>query len=136
LKKLEGDPAASGGEGAFLRRIERLRMIISGRIRAALPQENGAIADALVTGYRAAISAETNEAMRNSGLYHMLSISGLHMSMVAAIVFFSLRAMLAAIEPVALRFPSKKIAAFAAILGTFVFLLLSGQSVTAIRSWM
>ena len=58
---------------------------------------------ALNTGGRSAIPKELVEAMRDSGLAHLLAISGLHMGLVAATLFFGLSAFLAMSELLALR---------------------------------
>ncbi len=60
----------------YRRGIEDVRQVIATRIRAALPGETGEIALALITGERGGISAATNNAFKNSGLFHILSISG------------------------------------------------------------
>ncbi len=137
LERLDGN---DGGpiplRDRFLQGVEQLRLAISTRLKAALPQEQAAIADALVTGYRAALSDGINDAMRRAGLFHILSISGMHMSMVTGIVFFMLRAVLAAIEPLALRHPIKKWAAAAAILAALAYLFISGAEVPAERSFL
>jgi competence protein ComEC len=44
-----------------------------------------------LTGERGAIPAEVISAMRDSGLAHLLAISGLHMGLVAGWLFFGLR---------------------------------------------
>ena len=88
----------------------------------------GAIAAALTTGERAGIDEATWNALRDSGLAHILSISGLHFGLVAGILFFVVRAALALIEPIALRFPIKKWAAVAALAGAFGYFLLAGAS--------
>ena len=72
--------------------IDELRSLINARIRASLPGERGEIAAALITGERAGISDEVNQAMRNSGLFHILSISGLHMVIMAGTVLWLVRA--------------------------------------------
>jgi competence protein ComEC len=59
-------------------KVDALRAAINARIRAALSGETGEIAVALITGERAGISEEVNQSMRDSGLTHILSISGLH----------------------------------------------------------
>ena len=79
------------------------------RIDAALPGETGAIAAALITGERGGISEATNDAYRDSGLLHILSISGLHMAIMAGAVFFVVRLCLAAFPSMALRYPIKKV---------------------------
>ena len=62
--------------------IDGMREAIDKRIRAVVPGDNGAIASALITGKRDAISTPVNEAMYVSGLAHVLSISGYHMAVV------------------------------------------------------
>jgi competence protein ComEC len=116
--------------------IERLRQAIGERVRQALPGEEGAIATALITGERGGISAETNDAFRDSGLFHILSISGLHMTVMAGAVFFAVRLALAAIPAIALRFPIKKWAAATAVAGAFGYLLISGSAIATVRSWI
>ena len=116
--------------------IARVRQAIGQRILAALPGETGAIANALITGERGGISEETNQAFRNSGLFHILSISGLHMVIMAGAVFLSIRATLAAIPAVALRYPIKKWAATGAMLGAFGYLLISGAEFATVRSYI
>lgn len=119
---------------AAARVIEELRHTIGQRIKAALPGEQGAIATALITGERGGISAETNGAFKNSGLFHILSISGLHMVIMAGAVFYSLRLGLACIPAVALRYPIKKWAAAVGIVAAFFYLAISGAAFATVRS--
>ena len=88
--------------------IAGIRDAIDARIRAVLPGDKGAIASALITGKRDAITSQVNEAMYVSSLAHVLSISGYHMAVVAGVVFFVVRAGLALIPGVASRRPIKK----------------------------
>lgn len=117
-------------------RLTVLRDRLTARIIAGIPGDAGAMAAALMTGDRAAISDDVNMAMKNSGLAHLISISGLHMGMVAGILFFSLRAALALSEQVALRFPIKKWSAVFALFGLFGYLLISGMSIPSLRSFL
>ena len=55
----------------------------------------GAVAAALVTGKRGLIGPATNDALRAAGIYHVVSISGLHMVLAAGVVFWLVRAALA-----------------------------------------
>lgn len=120
----------------FNAKVEALRRGLAERIRATLPGDSGAIATALVTGIRDHISHEANEAMRISGLYHVISISGLHMALVAGVLFAMLRGGLALIPGLALRRPIKKYAAFAALGGVTFYLLLSGGEVATQRAYI
>jgi competence protein ComEC len=118
----------------FFLGIESIRQSISARVHAALPGETGAIAAALITGERAGISQQTNDAFRGSGLFHILSISGLHMVVMAGAVFFSVRFLLALIPALALRFDIRKCAALAGIMGALAYLAISGGAFATVRS--
>jgi len=96
--------------------IDSLRGSVNDRVRAALPGETGGIAIALITGERGGIPQQMTEAMRDSGLAHVLAISGLHMVIIAGPVFWLARALLALVPGLALRFPIKKWAAAIAVL--------------------
>ncbi len=117
-------------------RIATLRASLSQRIREALPGPAGAFATAVMTGDRSGIAEEDWAAMRSSGLAHLLAISGLHMTAIAALIFFVVRAGLALAEPVALTRPVKKWAAAAAIVGGFAYLVLSGASISTQRAFV
>ncbi|MGE3711350.1 MAG: ComEC/Rec2 family competence protein, partial [Hyphomicrobiaceae bacterium] len=114
----------------------RIRQAISHRVRAGLEGEQGAIADALITGERGGISDSTNAAYRGAGIFHILSISGLHMTIMAGAVFFAVRFLLAGIPAIALRYPIKKWAAVAATLAALGYLLISGGAFATVRSWL
>jgi competence protein ComEC len=125
---------ADHDEGSFLLGLERLRQSITERVRETIGGDAGAVAAALITGDRAAISKELNDAMRDSGLAHLLSISGLHISLVAGILFVTVRGILALVPPLALRFPIKKWAAVAALPGAVAYGLLAGATAPTQRS--
>lgn len=116
--------------------IERVRLSIGRAVVAGLKGETGGIANALITGERGGITAATDGAYRDSGLYHILSISGLHMVVMAGAFFFSVRFVFAAIPAIALRYPIKKWAAVAAALGALGYLLISGGSFATVRSYV
>lgn len=120
----------------FSAQIDRLRRGLAERIRSSLTGDSGAIATALVTGIRDHISHEANEAMRISGLYHVISISGLHMALVAGALFALIRGGLALVPGLALRRPVKKYAAIGALIGVTFYLLISGGEVATQRSYI
>ncbi|MBS0244344.1 MAG: ComEC/Rec2 family competence protein, partial [Proteobacteria bacterium] len=114
--------------------VERLRQQISRRITAALPGTTGAIAAALITGERGGIPESVNASYRDSGIFHILSISGLHMTIFAGALYVSVRFLLALVPSLALRFEIKKWAAIVGLAGTGGYLLISGGSPPAVRS--
>jgi competence protein ComEC len=130
------EPPASGGlllgYAAFM---QGLRDAIDARIRNVLEGDKRAIATALLTGRRDAISEPVNDAMFISGLGHVLSISGYHMAVVAGVVFFAVRALLALFPALATGFPIKKWSAAAALVAAAFYLLLSGAEVATQRSF-
>ena len=100
--KAKEPPAAGGLSLRYAAFMQGVRDAIDARIRNVLEGDNRAIATALLTGRRDAISERVNDAMFISGLGHVLSISGYHMAVVAGVVFFAVRALLALI-PAAFR---------------------------------
>ncbi len=129
------EPPVGGGltlrYAAFMQDV---RDAIDGRIRTALDGDKRSIATALLTGRRDAISEPVNDAMFISGLGHVLSISGYHMAVVAGVVFFAIRALLALI-PALSSYPIKKWSAAAAFFAAAFYLLLSGAEVATQRSF-
>lgn len=128
-------PDAGGLQLRYAAMMQGLRDAIDARIRATLDGDNRAIATALLTGRRDAITTPVNDAMFISGLGHVLSISGYHMAVVAGVVFFAVRALLALIPGLAVGFPIKKWSAAAALVASAFYLLLSGAEVATQRSF-
>jgi competence protein ComEC len=120
------EPAGSGAAS--------LRERLSAHIRAQLGGGSGAIAATLATGDLGAISAEDAEAMRRSGLAHLLSISGLHVSAMIGAVIFLVYRLLALSRRLALRWPLMAIAAGAGALAGVGYTILTGAEVPTIRS--
>jgi competence protein ComEC len=130
------EPPESGGLALrYAALMQDLRDAIDARIRTTLDGDKRAIATALLTGRRDAITTPVNDAMFISGLGHVLSISGYHMAVVAGVVFFAVRALLALIPQLATGFPIKKWSAAAALAAALFYLLLSGAEVATQRSF-
>lgn len=130
------DPPASGGFSLrYAAFMQGLRDAIDARIRTTLEGDKRAIATALLTGRRDAISEPVNDAMFISGLGHVLSISGYHMAVVAGVVFFAVRALLALFPALTVSHPIKKWSAAAALVAAAFYLLLSGAEVATQRSF-
>ena len=129
-------PVAPGLRLNFATAIEAIRDGIDSRIRAAVKGDAGSIASALITGKRDALSAPVFDAMFISGVGHVLSISGYHMALVAGVVFFMVRAVLALFPALALRYAIKKWAALAALAAATFYLILSGAEVATQRSYI
>lgn len=97
-------------------------------------EQAGAVTAALITGERGQISQDTYDAMRGSGLAHIIAISGLHMSLVSGFFFVLIRYGLGFVGGFSERINVKKLAAVIAIGGSFVYLLIAGMPSPATRA--
>jgi competence protein ComEC len=114
--------------------LDRARTGLRHHIAARLPDRTAGIAIALATGDQNAVDADDAEAMRRSGLTHLLSVSGLHIAAVVAFaMFFSLK-LLALSERLALRFNLVLVSAAVAAAAGVAYTLLTGAQVPTVRS--
>ncbi|HET9335670.1 MAG TPA: ComEC/Rec2 family competence protein, partial [Sphingomicrobium sp.] len=120
-------PSSAGGLDALRDRLGR-------HIRERLPGRSGGIATALATGDQAAVSEEDAEAMRRSGLAHLLSVSGLHIAAVVGAAMLLALKLLALSERLALRFNLVLVAAGVGALAGIGYTLLTGMQVPTVRS--
>lgn len=111
-----------------------LRHRLSAHVQRQLEGGEGALAAALATGDRGGISEEDEEAMRRSGLAHLLSISGLHVTALIGGVMLIVFRLLALSPRLALRWPLLLIAAGAGALAGIGYTLLTGAEVPTVRS--
>jgi len=120
----------------LLPKIYKLREKIVGNIYDVLPQDTAGIASAVIAGERGKISNTQNQEYRDSGLAHFLSISGLHMSMLAGLMFFIVRWCLAFFPKIAVKYDTRKIAAVIAIIMSFIYLIISGWQISTQRAFI
>ena len=120
----------------IIRRIETTRLSISKRVHAHADNDGGAVAAALLTGHRSYIRKEVLGIMRDAGIAHLLAISGLHIGLVAGIVFAAVRLVAAAVPYIGLRLNGKKAAAMLAIPAAFSYAVLAGLTVPTERAFL
>ena len=121
-------PAA--GEGG----LARVQRALAAHVRGQLTGSPGAIAAAFASGDRGAIAEADEEAMRDSGLTHLLSISGLHVSAVIAAAYFLAIKLLALWPWLALRVRLPVLAAAIGAGAGVAYTLLTGAEVPTVRS--
>jgi competence protein ComEC len=114
--------------------IDRGRNALARRIDKIVGGDSGAIAAAMVTGKRDLLSDEAKEVIREAGIFHIITISGVQMTLVAAIFFVGLRRLLALSQTLALRYPIKKWAALFAIVGAIFYDIATGSRVGTERA--
>jgi len=125
---------SNSGNGAS--RMESIRFRIGEKITQTIPGQAGAIAKALLTGERGDITNRTSESLRIAGLAHLLAISGLHVGLVAGLVFLAVRSILAASLFAAQVWPIKKISAAAALMACLSYVILVGAPVPTQRAFV
>ncbi len=114
---------------------QALRTRVAARLMAGLPGPRGAIAATLLTGIGTAIPPRERAAFQDSGLAHLLAVAGLHIGIVMGLVFATTRFGLAAWEHAALYWPTRQIAALAALASGALYLALTGAHVPIMRSF-
>ncbi|MGO9486672.1 MAG: ComEC/Rec2 family competence protein [Rhodomicrobium sp.] len=120
----------------FRARLAELRARIGTRITTVLPGQTGEIAASMTVGQTAGIDETSMNYFRGSGLAHIYSISGEHMSLVAGGVFWFLRFALSLFPFIALRYPVRTIAAGVALIAVTVYVALAGAAIAAVRSYI
>lgn len=113
-----------------------LRQTLTHKLRTEMEPLTGAIAAALITGDRTGIPKNLRQYFADAGIAHILAISGLHLSIIAGLIFLIIRRGMCLIPSVALNWSTKKWAAFFSIIVTFGYLLLSGMATPAMRAFV
>ena len=138
--------AGMAGYGYAIGAVERLstapagvwagvRAAVAGRVVAGLPGAAGGVAATLLTGLGTAIPPGDRAAFQESGLAHLLAVAGLHIGIVMGLVFAAVRFGLALWERAALYWPTRQVAALAALAAGAGYLALTGAHVPIIRSF-
>lgn len=118
-------------------KIEDWRKQIAARIMDKASPSAGPVLAAVVTGLRAQVPEETTWQLRDTGLAHLLAISGLHMGLVCGFLFIGLRKILLWLPgQLGAVFPVKKWAAIGALAGGVIYLTLSGGAWSAQRAFI
>jgi competence protein ComEC len=114
--------------------IDRARNRLALRVNAIIGGDEGAIAAAMVTGKRDFLSSDAKDLIREAGIFHIITISGVQMTLVAGIFFVTGRRLLAFSPTLALNYPIKKWAAIAAMIGSIVYDSATGSRVGTERA--
>ncbi|MDD3029746.1 MAG: ComEC/Rec2 family competence protein [Alphaproteobacteria bacterium] len=116
--------------------LERARKTLARHVYERLSGDVAAITAARLNGEQTAISQPVMDAMRTSGLAHLLATSGANVTIMGLLIYFPLRMLLALSPWLTLRFPIKKWAAMAAILSALAFTFLVGSQAATMRSML
>jgi competence protein ComEC len=122
---------APGPENSPAAIIHRVRSAIADSIDETLAEPEAGVARSLINGDQSAVSDETRDVLANAGLAHVLSVSGLHLTLVALLAMGAVRY---AFSPLSLPFSVKALGAIAALFASLIYFGLSGGNVAALRS--
>jgi len=113
-----------------------LRHDIGDDMRSHMPGATGTVAAAMTVGETGPIPDDIKNTLRDAGLAHMLAIAGLHLGIVAGIIFFNVRLAFTLYPPLALKVNAKKIAAALALASAAIYLALAGAPIPAERAFI
>ena len=114
--------------------LENYRIWIADKVYGILDKPEAGVVTALLNGQRAGIDRQTTKELQQSGLQHIISISGLHVGLLAGIVFYVTRLLMAFNMRLALTWPIKKIAAGFALVSIIIYMLIVGLEPATVRS--
>jgi competence protein ComEC len=120
-------------------RLDRLRQRLAGEISAsagdgAAAADTAGVLRALAVGERAAMTDRQWQVLQATGTTHLVSISGLHVSMVAAVVFWLARGAWSLSPALRRRAPAPHAAAGAGLAAACAYALLAGFTVPTQRT--
>jgi competence protein ComEC len=130
-----GEQRRLGARDNFFDLIEKARESVRDRfLRVLGPTPAAGILAALAVGDQRAIPGEEWQLFNRTGVTHLMSISGLHVTLVSGLFAWLVAALWRRVPALALRLPARKAAAVAAIAGAFGYTLLAGFAVPAQRT--
>ena len=118
----------------FFAGVDRMRNALARRVERVIGGPAGAVGAAMVTGKRDFLDDPTRDVIREAGIFHIITIAGVQMTLVAGIFYWGLRRLLAMSRTLALHYPIKKWAAALAMAGAVAYDLCTGSRVGAERA--
>ncbi len=132
--RIESPPADASLSQRLAAAIDHARNSLAVRVEGIIGGDEGAIAAAMVTGKRDFLSNDAKDLIREAGIFHIITISGVQMTLVAGIFFVVARRLLAFSPTLALNAPIKKWAAVVAMAGSLLYDAATGSRVGTERA--
>src|SRR3989441_7237835 len=131
-----GEQRKLGERNSFMDWIEKAREAVRDRFQGALGATPAAgILAALAVGDQRAISGEEWQLFNRTGVTHLMSISGLHVTLISGLFAWLVATGWRRLPALTLYLPARKAAAAAAIVGALGYTLLAGFAVPAQRTF-
>lgn len=112
-----------------------LRNLLKQKLENTLCTPHNLIAKALILGDTSALTDTIRNQFSQTGIAHLLAVSGLHMSLVTALVFMFIRRFLSFFPYLTQRFNLKIFSFIVALIASFFFLVISGMGFPSIRAF-
>lgn len=113
---------------------ERIRLSLKERINKTFPEQQAGLYRALLIGDRSGLNKNQLESFKSAGVFHILAISGLHLSLVASSLFIIFYWLARRSRYLMLRISCKKLALLATIPPLCGYALLAGAQTPVLRS--
>jgi competence protein ComEC len=126
-------------KGGFQHALFRLKDSLSGNIDQYLRSPGNSVIKAMVFGERGLLDRDIIEVFNNSGIAHLLAVSGLHLGFVAFASFFLIYRLLFTVQYFLLPkwltyYDSKKISAFIALFPVMFYAVMVGYRIPTLRA--
>jgi competence protein ComEC len=116
--------------------IEKIRQKIIARINHTMPQPAASIASGMLVGDSSYLKQKVYQQVKAVGIAHVIAISGMHMVVIVGIIFLSTRQLCTYSQFLSINYNLKKLSAIWAIIGSFFYLILAGNPVSAQRAYL
>lgn len=116
--------------------IYKIRFSIYNNLIEKLGKDKGNFAAAILLGETKGLNRQIMQDMRQSGISHVLCVSGLHLSLVVMIIFTVTRFLLNLSNYLTYNYNTKLVSAYCSLIGSFIYLELSGRQIAATRAFI
>lgn len=116
-------------------KFESVRQIIATKIRNAVHSNQAGVIISLIIGEQGEVTDAIKEAYRKSGIIHVLSVSGFHLTLLSIVIFCVFCKAFVVFQALSAYISFRKIAAGITFVICLLYLLISGLQIPAIRSF-
>jgi len=118
----------------FQQWVQRIRERIENFLREEADPETSGLLKAWLLGDRSQLPDEVDRSFRESGLAHLLALSGLHVGMICFLFYIGWKFLLQRSSRLLMQIPVQKVALLASLPPVLFYVVLAGSPVTAVRA--
>ncbi|MFW5966372.1 MAG: ComEC/Rec2 family competence protein, partial [Persicimonas sp.] len=136
LEPIEVTPDDPSLAEAIARRLVRTRLAFEHHLLESLGAERAPLAIALTTANKSYLEPEVSEPFRRTGTGHLLAISGLHLGVLAALLWWLFGRLVDRSRWLLRRFGRRRACGLAVMVALGAYVALIGAPVSAVRAWV